>query len=37
MLLEQGCHYFDVFRSLFGEPQAVTGTVGRISPFVKAR
>lgn len=35
MLLEQGCHYFDVFRSLFGEPQTVTGTVGRISPFVK--
>jgi D-apiose dehydrogenase len=34
MLLEQGCHYLDMFRHLFGEPQYVQGIVERISPFV---
>lgn len=34
MLLEQGCHYLDMFRYLFGEPQYVQGIVEKISPFV---
>jgi predicted dehydrogenase len=34
MLLEQGCHYIDVFRYFFGEPQSVNGYVDSISPYV---
>jgi predicted dehydrogenase len=34
MLLEQGCHYLDMFRHLFGEPQYVQGIVDKISPHV---
>lgn len=34
MLLEQGCHYLDIFRHLFGEPQYIQGTIGKISPYV---
>ena len=35
MLLEQGCHYIDVFRYFFGESQSVNGYVDFISPFVE--
>jgi predicted dehydrogenase len=35
LLLEQGCHYLDIFRYFFGEASSVEGTVGYVSPHVK--
>jgi len=34
MLLEQGCHYLDIYRHFFGEPQYVQGYIEKVSPHV---
>ena len=34
MLLEQGCHFLDIYRHFFGEPQYVQAHVERVSPYV---
>lgn len=34
VLLEQGCHYVDIFRHFFGDAISVTAKVKKISPFI---
>jgi len=34
LLLEQGCHYIDIFRYFFGEAVSVTASVNHVSPYV---
>ena len=34
VLLEQGCHYVDIFRYFFGDAISVTARVKKISPFI---